>query len=1084
MKNIQVLVGANNTNLSSVLAKSAAEVQGFQKKVEASNHSAISGAKLMGAAFLGAGVAIAAGLAYGVAKAIQFETSMRNVNSLSHLGAAAFRAQEQAVISMSTRLPQSAKILADGLYDIVSSGFEGAGALKVLDASATAASAGLTTTAVASKAITAVLNAYGRGAKDAADVSDVLFQTVNLGVIDFAELSGVIADVAGPAAAAKVGIEQVGSAIATMTLTGISGAEAGTSLNRVLQAIIKPTDALRNVLHGLGYESGAAALEQDGLHTVMEKVRVATGGNVTTLLSLFSDIRATRGALALMSNEGRTYTRVSSQIENANARHGATLRALHEQMKSVSFQWSLFKNNLDAAAISAGTHALPVLIALMGAALTLGHAVGGGLSAALKMLGPFFRAAAETGQNLWHLLVGLLDAVGPLAAALGGAAFAAFAAVLNVIGPVLATITGLMASNRGVVLALAIAYGISAFGGVSKLATAIGVRLVLALDTSLAALGRAEMGVRGFTATLNTAAAAETAATLGLSAAITAGVLSWERYANAGKDAAHSIKQLSGELGTNNAQAIDTARKKLDQLRTSQEGSNHLFSLSTISLSYAIAKHHDYTKSLSLIDAASAKLNTKQQNLANNTATLGSAYDLTRDQVIKMADAAGIDLTGALSKVSGKFQEYYAATAGSSAGTQAIVKALGDLANSAGDAQQKVTDLKNALDALMGQTLGVRAATRNYQAALDDLTASVKTNGRTLDNNTAKGRANNEALDKIATTMKDVIVAQVNSGVSTAQVTKNFEGMRASLISSAVSMGMSKKQAEAYATSLGLVPSTVETIIKASGAKVSAKEVQALIDTRNRLQGKTVSVAENGALPSKVRVADLDKQIAMLRARIVMVSERGAPGAAAEVKGLRGQIQELKDRQVAISQAGAQGVITWVGKARAALQSLNGFSVTTYIHTITTGTTVSGGAGNTLGGILRKADGGVVRYRAEGHEAEIAPAGVLRVWAEPETGGEAYIPLSPAKRGRSLDVLSSVAHTFGVDLAGHRAAELRGYAQPAPVHGGVSIAPGAITLNINTTGTSASPDQLARTMRREIDGAMRTLNQTLAAGRR
>lgn len=40
----------------------------------------------------------------------------------------------------------------------------------------------------------------------------------------------------------------------------------------------------------------------------------------------------------------------------------------------------------------------------------------------------------------------------------------------------------------------------------------------------------------------------------------------------------------------------------------------------------------------------------------------------------------------------------------------------------------------------------------------------------------------------------------------------------------------------------------------------------------------------------------------------------------------------------------------------------------------------------------------------ENHQAEIAPGGAWRVWAEPETGGEAYIPLAPAKRARSMAI--------------------------------------------------------------------------------
>lgn len=71
------------------------------------------------------------------------------------------------------------------------------------------------------------------------------------------------------------------------------------------------------------------------------------------------------------------------------------------------------------------------------------------------------------------------------------------------------------------------------------------------------------------------------------------------------------------------------------------------------------------------------------------------------------------------------------------------------------------------------------------------------------------------------------------------------------------------------------------------------------------------------------------------------------------------------------------------------------------------------------GTVLKEANGGVVDYYANGgvtenHVAQIARAGSYRVWAEPETGGEAYIPLSPAKRARSLAIWEETGRRLGV----------------------------------------------------------------------
>ncbi|HSH58770.1 MAG TPA: D-Ala-D-Ala carboxypeptidase family metallohydrolase, partial [Acidimicrobiales bacterium] len=70
-------------------------------------------------------------------------------------------------------------------------------------------------------------------------------------------------------------------------------------------------------------------------------------------------------------------------------------------------------------------------------------------------------------------------------------------------------------------------------------------------------------------------------------------------------------------------------------------------------------------------------------------------------------------------------------------------------------------------------------------------------------------------------------------------------------------------------------------------------------------------------------------------------------------------------------------------------------------------------------GPITAAEGAVIDYYAAGgmkekHVAQIAQAGSWRVWAEPETGGEAYIPLAVAKRERSTAILEEVASRFGL----------------------------------------------------------------------
>lgn len=67
------------------------------------------------------------------------------------------------------------------------------------------------------------------------------------------------------------------------------------------------------------------------------------------------------------------------------------------------------------------------------------------------------------------------------------------------------------------------------------------------------------------------------------------------------------------------------------------------------------------------------------------------------------------------------------------------------------------------------------------------------------------------------------------------------------------------------------------------------------------------------------------------------------------------------------------------------------------------------------------AEGGIVSY-ANGGGWEQHVAGIsrtMRMWAEPETGGEAYLPLGIAKRARSTAFLAYVNEMFGDPLGAH-----------------------------------------------------------------
>lgn len=113
--------------------------------------------------------------------------------------------------------------------------------------------------------------------------------------------------------------------------------------------------------------------------------------------------------------------------------------------------------------------------------------------------------------------------------------------------------------------------------------------------------------------------------------------------------------------------------------------------------------------------------------------------------------------------------------------------------------------------------------------------------------------------------------------------------------------------------------------------------------------------------------------------------------ASANVRGLQSDINGLRDRTI---------------------------TITTVRRTITR---ASRNIGNIPEQLFGEARGGVLDFyaaggmRTESHVAQIAPAGAWRVWAEPETGGEAYIPLAAdSRRPGAQDVWRETGKRIGM----------------------------------------------------------------------
>lgn len=1064
-KTLTLELTGRNVGLSKMLNDSGRQVDAFQKKVEGSNRSlSLSENAVKGAV---AGVtALAAGLTYAISKAVAFDKAMRNVNSLTKLNESQFAAMEKQVISMSTKLPQSATTLAEGLYDIASSGFTGADGMKVLDAAARSASAGLTTTEVSAKAITAVLNAYGLQASSAADVSDVLFSTVNLGVISFEELAGNLGDVVGSAAAAKVSIDQVGAAIATMTLSGIKGAAATTALSSLTSKLVQPSEALADLYQRLGYESGAAALEQKGLRGVMEDVRKATGGNITAMLELFPDIEAARGALALMANDGANYAKVADQITDKSKRMGSTQQVLDEQMKSVSAQWQLMTNRMDAAAIGIGVKLLPGLLTGMKTIQDFGSAAAKFAGQLKQDLGGGVDALGGAVENVLPFLKDIGKTILQTGQDLGGGALDAGVQIFNDLAGALEMVTGFASENQEIVMALGLAYSVHALGGVSALNAGLD-----AAGAGLGALSEAGSAAYDFIAGLFTPrveGAADSVSKLGdkakaagsklkeafmaaapaasLGAALTVAVVAWQGYGRAAERADDITKsaqktmnsfradEMAAELQKAN-QFIDDYQARLREINT-QSDLPDFKDLIQVGKNWETIGMGDKLEEVQeAATQASQRLGHLQYNTvelfrvmgqplpdeakwindvqgANGAAAQAAAMaqmSTVLDQLGPKLREAGVDMGKAwdiqqMTNAYSALEGVRSGTDQAAAAQQNFITAMGGAAASLGDASDAADKLKSSLDALMGAQIGIDQAQIDWLNGLAELRKELKDNGDTLSLNSQKGRDNRQAIINQVQALQELLVAGANAGESQAQLTSRLDRGRDALIAAGRAAGIPKQAMVELLAQYRLTPELVKTLITESGAASTKEKMQDLVRQANALDKKKAS-----------------------------------PKISAETAAAQSRLNSVQNRLDAIDGRHASASVT--------------VTENTYKNMIET--TIRRDVGvrvNENGGLYP------VNSYASGKlpsQAMIMPPkgdyGIVQ-WAEKKTEGEAFIPMAPSKRGRSRRILEEVADRFGLAVIEQFASG--GFRYPAFKY--PSFRYPAFKFNPKTGGTRAS----------------------------
>jgi len=295
-------------------------------------------------------------LGVAVKTASEFSASMTNVQAVLGATDGQMRALSDDILAVGANTRQGPQAVAEAFYDIVGGVADASTHMAILEAAVSTAQAGSADLGGTTSALIAVMNSYGYAASDAAFASDVLTQTVGMGVGTMDEFAMALPQVAGLASSLGISFDDLGSGMAFMTTKGFTAAESATKLRAMMTAMLNPNEQMKQSFREAGFASADLAIEQYGLVGAYQQLAAASPTFQTNMAAAVGSVEALGGVIALTDDAF-----VEFNDDFIDGTEGATAAAEAIQMDSFAAQMDLLKSSIAALTITMGNIFLPML---------------------------------------------------------------------------------------------------------------------------------------------------------------------------------------------------------------------------------------------------------------------------------------------------------------------------------------------------------------------------------------------------------------------------------------------------------------------------------------------------------------------------------------------------------------------------------------------------------------------------------------------------------------------------------------------------------------------------------------------------
>ena len=263
-------------------------------------------------------VPIVAGFTAATKGALDFEDGLAKAYTIADESVVSIDEMRQGLLDLSNDSGKSVGDLTESLYQALSASVDTGDALDFVRRATNLAKAGFLDTAGSVDVLTTIINAYGYSAKDAEKISDELVKTQNDGKTSVNELAQSLGNVIPTASALHVPLEQLTAAYVSTTKQGINTANSTTYINSMLNELSKGGSKASKILYEKTGKS-FGELEKSGytLGDILGILYDEVGGNSEAFSNLWGNVRAGKGALAIVNGGIAEYNEEVTAMENS-----------------------------------------------------------------------------------------------------------------------------------------------------------------------------------------------------------------------------------------------------------------------------------------------------------------------------------------------------------------------------------------------------------------------------------------------------------------------------------------------------------------------------------------------------------------------------------------------------------------------------------------------------------------------------------------------------------------------------------------------------------------------------------------------